>query len=147
MRNSKIINENGLTLVEVLASTVILSLIFIAIVTILNQSARMNKTSEDMINATFIVQQEMETLFKHSKENIYLASLTEYASQPNVDSWEIYHKNINQDFYLEIKIDQTDAPMVRVVVTAYETTDIHKNNKKAQMETLLKWGVEDETSS
>lgn len=147
MCDNKWWDEKGLTLVEVLAGVVILSLIFVSIVNMLNQSARANKTSEEIIDATYITQREMETIYKLSKEGKNLDALTDYMKQPNEANWEVYHKNVNDHLLLEIKKDDSDKPMVRIVVTAYEVEDLAKTNPKAKMETLLKWEEADETST
>lgn len=147
MCDNKWWDERGLTLVEVLAGVVILSLIFVSIVNMLNQSARANKTSEEIIDATYITQREMETIYKLSKEGKNLDALTDYMKQPNEANWEVYHKNVNDHLLLEIKKDDSDKPMVRIVVTAYEVEDLAKTNPKAKMETLLKWEEADETST
>lgn len=147
MCDNKWWDEKGLTLVEVLAGVVILSLIFVSIVNMLNQSARANKTSEEIIDATYITQREMETIYKLSKEGKNLDALTDYMKQPNEANWEVYHKNVNDQLLLEIKQDDSDKPMVRIVVTAYEVEDLAKTNPKAKMETLLKWEEADETST
>lgn len=147
MCDNKWCDEKGLTLVEVLAAVVILSLIFVSIVNMLNQSARANKTSEEIIDATYITQREMETIYKLSKEGKHLDAITDYMKQPNEANWEVYHKNVNDQLLLEIKQDDSDKPMVRIVVTAYEVEDLAKTNPKAKMETLLKWEEADETST
>lgn len=50
MCDNKWWDEKGLTLVEVLAGVVILSLIFVSIVNMLNQSARARKSSTPLIS-------------------------------------------------------------------------------------------------
>lgn len=147
MKNIHKTNENGLTLVEILASIVILSLILISIVTVFNQSARTNKASETIIDATFVVQQEMETIYKLSQESVDINDLTEYVYQMKDGTWDIYHKSASGPYFLEIKLEDSESPMVRIVVSAYESTDINKTKKQAQMETLIKWGKDDESSS
>ena len=135
-------SEKGLSMVEILTSIVILALIFISIITILNLTAKSNKTSEKIIDATYIAQQEMEYIYEKSlDETSELETIPEYAKQSNDGNWFVYHKNIaNSDYFLEIKEDRTEFPMVRVVVKVYDVNDISKTEPKAQMETLLKWG-------
>lgn len=142
-----ITNEKGLTLIEILAGIVILTLIFVSVIALLNSSMRMNKTSEKIIDATYVVQEEMEQLYKYSTENVHLNHLTEeYSYQGEDGGWEIYHKQAEGNFFLEIKQNDSDDPLVRVVVSAYDQNDSTKKDRKAQMETLLLWGDENETS-
>jgi len=134
-------NEQGLTLVEILASLVILAIIFISIISILNQSARTNKTSEEIIDATYVAQTEMEHIYKLSKDtDKTIDSIHDYVKQTPNGNWNVYHKQVEHNFFLEILEDRTDEPMVRIVVRVYEISDTNKENPKAQMETLLKWG-------
>lgn len=142
LKNEMHTNEKGLTLVEILASIVILALIFISIITILNLTAKSNQASQEIIDATYIAQQEMEYIYEKSlDETSNLETISEYVKQPNDGNWFVYHKNVaSSDYFLEIKEDRTEFPMVRVVVKVYEINDISKTEPKAQMETLLKWG-------
>lgn len=132
-------NEKGLTLVEILAAIVIISLIFVSIVTILNLTAKTNKTSEEIIDATYVAQQEMEYIYKISNENGSFESLEKYTVREPKDGWDIY-ESTEDHFKLEIKTKETEDSMVRVLVRVYERTSETKDEPKAQMETLLNWG-------
>ena len=56
-------DESGLSLVEVLASIVILTLLLTTFLMMFLQSAKVNKTSENIIDATYIAQTEMEKIY------------------------------------------------------------------------------------
>ncbi|PXW90039.1 type II secretory pathway pseudopilin PulG [Streptohalobacillus salinus] len=56
-------NETGLTLVEVLASIVILSLIVVTFLTFFINSARTTEMSEDTLDASFFAQQYIEEVY------------------------------------------------------------------------------------
>lgn len=142
-------NEKGLTLVELLGSFVILSIILIFIVTILNVSAKTNRTSKEVIDATYMAQEEMEFIYKLSKENSRLHALSElYIPQSADGDWTVYHKESDhEDYYFEIKENTTSAPLIRIIVKVYEKDDLAGAKERAQMETLLKWGESNDQES
>lgn len=59
----KLNNEKGMTLVEVIAATAILAIIFISFFGLLVQSKKTNKSSESISDATYLAQQEMENYY------------------------------------------------------------------------------------
>lgn len=135
-------SEKGLTLVEVLAAIVIMTIIFTSIISILNLTAKTNRTSEDIIDATYLAQQEMEFIYKLSEEDSELSSF--YDEKLPSETWNIYEKEVKEqdEFLVEIRQKETEDDMVRIVVTVYEVSDSVKENPRAKMETLLKWGAE-----
>ena len=63
-------SEEGLTLIEMIAAIVIISIIFISIFSIFISSQKITVASEEIIDATYIAQQAMEeTYFITSKSN------------------------------------------------------------------------------
>lgn len=147
MKNrNRLTNEKGLTLVEILAAIVIISIIFISIITILNLTAKSNRTSKEIIDATYIAQREMEYIYKVSEENSSFDSLDDYTDKSEEGNWIVYRKESKHaeqaGYAIEVKEDRTDDPMIRIIVRVFENGDKAKANPKAQMETLLKWGEE-----
>lgn len=139
--SKKLANEKGLTLVEILAAMVIISIIFISIITILNLTAKSNRTSKEIIDATYIAQEEMEYIYKISREDSSFESLEQYEADVEDDGWKVYWKETEtDDFKIEVREKTTEDSMVRIVVRVYEQADEEKVNPRAQMETLLKWG-------
>lgn len=143
IKNTLFNNHKGLTLVEVLASIVILSIIMISILMILAQTAKTNKTSEEIIDATYYAQAEMEYIYNMSLENKLFTADVKYEQKPDDGDWQVYHKEIEEesDYFIKVKIKPSDKDieMIRVVVEIYDKTDSTKS--KAQMENLLKWGA------
>lgn len=135
------LNENGLTLIEVLASVVILTLIITTFLMMFLQSAKTNKASEKIIDSTYYAQVEMENIYAISKEysfddrNEPMSSL----SYETIDSI-IYTKNTNDKFY-EVKLEETND-LVSLIVRVYNNKDEKK--LEAQMETLLAWETEED---
>ena len=135
-------NKKGLTLVEILAAIVIISIIFISIITILNLTAKSNRTSHEIIDATYIAQREMEFIYKLSSENVKLESYEDYVVNREDGEWTVYRKKTatEDDYFIEIKEDKTEEPMIRIVVQVFDKSSKEMIEPKAQMETLLKWG-------
>ena len=135
-------NKKGLTLVEILAAIVIISIIFISIITILNLTAKSNRISKEIIDATYIAQREMEFIYKLSSENVKLESYEDYVVNRVDGEWTVYRKKTatEDDYFIEIKEDKTEEPMIRIVVQVFDKSSKEMIEPKAQMETLLKWG-------
>lgn len=89
--------EKGLTLIEVLVSIVLLSLILIMFFSMFIQTAKVNNSSETIIDATYIAQTEMERIYSYSKNTSYskredaLADLN-FNKVANIDDWIIFEK-------------------------------------------------------
>lgn len=136
-KTHKSLNENGLTLIEVLASIVILTLIITAFLMMFLQSAKTNKMSEEIIDATYHAQVEMENIYAISKE-ISLGDKDIAMNQLGFDkvSSLVYTKNINGKYY-EVNFTSESNNLIRVLIYIYN----NENEKKleSQMETLLSW--------
>lgn len=77
------INERGLTLAEVLASIVILSILLFSALNIIIQTAKTNTVSEQIIDATYVAQTEMEHIYKASQQGTHLKA--KYGNRVKVD--------------------------------------------------------------
>lgn len=62
-----IVNEDGMTLVEILASILILSLVVTTFLSFFIQAAKTNKQTDGVNEATFIAQESIELLTYYSK--------------------------------------------------------------------------------
>lgn len=132
--------ENGLTLIEVLASIVILTLIITTFLMMFLQSAKTNKASEKIIDSTYYAQVEMENIYAISKDSSFderNEAMTSF-SYETVDSI-IYTKNTDDKYY-EVKLETEKNDLVRLIVQVYNNKDEKK--LEAQMETLLAWETE-----
>jgi|SRR5690625_2666204 len=138
-------NESGLTLVEILASIVILALIFMSILMILSQTAKTNKTSEDIIDATYIAQTEMEKIYGASKER-QSKMIDWFEGKYNKETpnkgWQIFKKK-EDNYWIEIMVKTEE--LHRIVVKVYDEPDATK--PKAQMENHLTWEEPDQNEA
>ncbi|MFJ7667507.1 hypothetical protein ACIQXI_10375 [Lysinibacillus sp. NPDC097195] len=61
-------NDKGLSLVEVIASIILISIILLSFVALFLQSNKTTVTSNDIVDATYVAQQEMETIYTNRTE-------------------------------------------------------------------------------
>ena len=139
----KIKNEHGITLVETLLSVVILVLVLSIFLTIFMQSANRNRTSEEVINATYLAQTQLENVYYKSLilKN-YGAAFADlgYTIIGKEDDW-IYYLNTEldsyPDYYTEIKIENNnDDDLYHVVIEVYQKSD---DSLQAMMQNILLW--------
>lgn len=140
-------SEVGLTLVEVLASIVILSIIITTFLLVFNQSAKTTYQSEETIDATYIAQTEMEWLYELSqistvKERESTLLDEGYGTPHTEDKWTVYQKSVQEDQYQVVaKLNDEDdnaLGMTRVLIQVFEQQN--DAQLKAQMENVLQWG-------
>lgn len=136
-------SEKGMTLIEVVASIVILSIILLSVYKLLISSSETTKTSETIIDATYIAQTEMENFYSFSHENNMPAQFDKeifpsYEYKRNEDSSTFIYQNDTDypGYSLELKLKLTGSNMTRIILKVYN----NKNVLKSQMETTLEWG-------
>lgn len=135
----KIKNANGFTLVEVLASTVILTLLLTSFLMLFLQSAKTSKTSEHIIDATYIAQTEMEEIYAISIKTKYgsreetLKSLS-YKKKDDEAGWNVYERNRDTGELIKVKLKNKKGTMDRILIEVKE-----KGTLRAQMENVLVW--------
>lgn len=137
------LNENGLTLIEVLASVVILTLIITTFLMMFLQSAKTNKASEKIIDSTYYAQVEMENIYAISELTSFENRKTEMKNRLQYETSDSIHfikDDSKSKKYYEAKLEVEKKDLVRLIVRIYN----NKNEKKleAQMETLLAWETE-----
>lgn len=142
-----LMKEDGVTLVELLASIVIISIILISVISIFNLTMKSNRTAEEIIDATYVAQTEIEKIYAMSqKEKPNLQALYGSADRTSDEDWIIYDAEVNdgETFYLRIleeKVTESNEHgLRRFVVKVYE--DSERTDLQAQMEHLLEWGAD-----
>ena len=131
--------ESGFSLVEILISIVLLSLLIMTFLLMFLQSAKTNKASEDIVNATYVAQTEMEKIYAVSKTTKFEDRKSEMLKigYETVDLEKFTTKNSP---YIEVKLTKRNVAnnLINVIVDVYN----NKNDKKlkAHMETILSWG-------
>lgn len=141
-------NQQGMTLVEVVVSILIITIISVSILTFFIQAARTNKVSENIADATYTAQTYMEEIYELST----LYDLDHGISElQKMDSSLYPYRGFtiissNNNLYEFEKV--TDSGLIRVqisednnlsslIIKVYESPE--KLKLEAQMETYLKW--------
>ncbi len=149
------LNNYGFSLLEVIASILILSIILLSIFSLLTQSAKTTKNSEDIIEATFIAQAEMEKVYSATKLSNYTEpsckntileidkdivdekyKYKEISGSGCSITFEKYDKETNA--YITLKLGPKSlANMSSILIIVY---DKKNGTPKAQMQNTLEWG-------
>lgn len=138
-------NENGLTLIEILASIVILSIIVVTFLTFFINSARTTNVSADVIDASYLAQKEMEKFYHYSITTDYEAMVDDLIDDPDFDSsingTEHQFIKREQGYRIEIRTnqayDQSGNPISDLYQLLIRIYDDQSGTKKAQVETKL----------
>ncbi|MEK5039119.1 type IV pilus modification PilV family protein [Sporosarcina sp. FSL K6-3457] len=142
IKENRYMQENGLSLVEVLASIVILSLILITFTMMFLYSAKTGKTSENIIDATYVAQTEMEKVYAASKGSDTASDIgydpdslrLPRPSSPS-GNWNTYTKESDDgefEIYLYVEVNGED--LKRIIVDVFED-EVHR----ARMQNVLIW--------
>lgn len=135
-------NDNGLSLIEVIVSIVILTIILLSVYKLLISSATTSKSSETIIDTTYIAQTEIEKFYSFAKENTMPAQFDkeifpsyQYIRQENNYTYVYKNDSAYNDFSLELKLKLTENNGTRVILRVYDNNNV----LKSQMETTLEW--------
>lgn len=137
------LDEKGFSLVEVIASIVILTIILVSVFSMLTQSAKTSKSSENIVDATYVAQSEMENLYALAKKTAFSSHATTIINEgyTNVDAsgnpLGYYEKT--DSYYIKLTVrDISDkyTSLTRIVIQVY---DKKGGILKSQMENTLQW--------
>ncbi len=146
MSNNVYRNERGATLVEVIASFVILVILLVSFFTFFIQTKQTTKNSEEIVDATYIAQTEMEKIYKFSKntglsQEIITQNLGFQPEALNANNSKNFKKTISNSQIIILKladnknIDGTiNNNLMNVIIEIKKESVI-----KAKMETVVKW--------
>ncbi|WP_025783499.1 prepilin-type N-terminal cleavage/methylation domain-containing protein [Sporosarcina sp. D27] len=142
MNKRKVSHESGLTLVEVLASLVILGILIVSFLSIFGQSALHNKKTDDLITNTNYAEYLMELFVSYSQKGSSIESVSNLLVND-----ERFKKKLNLEYSKETtegiievhfdEIDQLDGYRgTRVIINTYSTSSTQPNSV---IESLLYW--------
>ena len=141
-------NQDGLTLVELLGSIVILSIIVVAFLGFFIQSARTTKVSGEIIDAAYLAQQQAEEIYNHSNHRSYAEMVTYLSNLPGYSHIQNGDKNqfstLVQGYQLDIEIYPVGGNLeglYTLLIKAYDSD----GKQVAQIETkfIFDWSDED----
>lgn len=150
----KIQNEFGISLIEVIASILILTIILISFFSLLIQSNRTNRLSESIADATYIAQMEMENLYRLSEDNntidVFVAAIesngytlestNDFQCTNQYSNVYVFVKTDSQypDFKKKITIKEIcnyyNSASIKI-----EVIDVNANSIRAIMENVIKF--------
>lgn len=138
----KIKNQSGITLIEVLASIVILSLIIVSIVPMFIQSSKANNLSKSITESTYLAESELEEIIQLNTKSAS-PSLNELSNQminkgySNDPSCSHCYGMMKDERYVFVQIKDSSTDLGKVVLKVYRNSS--KQKLESQMETILTW--------
>lgn len=138
-------NNKGLTLVEVLVSIILISLILFTFFSFLIQSAKTGKTSEEVVDGTYLAQLEMEKLYEVSRKGDFNSGIDEIVNSLKYEQTTsttqdeyVFEKSIDGR-YIKLKLKEHSYPgMSYLVIEVFDQEN--GTMPRAKMETILEWG-------
>ncbi|WP_059173512.1 type II secretion system protein [Bacillus sp. FJAT-27445] len=141
-------SQQGFSLIEILAAMMILTIIIVSMLPMFAQSSRSNTFSKNMIDATYVAEAHMETVYNVISTVPSLDSAEKslkdapYGYTPTTrdcptDS-KCFEKTGGGHYtFIQITNSVSSKELAKVKVKVYK--DSTKAVKEAQMETLLTW--------
>jgi prepilin-type N-terminal cleavage/methylation domain-containing protein len=142
---SKHFNNKGLTLVEVLVSIILISLVLFTFFSFLIQSAKTGKTSEEVVDGTYLAQLEMEKLYEVSRKEDFNSGIDEIVNSltykqitSTTQDEYVFEKSIDGK-NIKLKLKEHSYPgMSYLVIEVFDQEN--GTRPRAKMETILEWG-------
>lgn len=142
MSKRKTTEESGLTLVEILASLVILGIVIVSLLAIFGQSALHNKNTDNLMGNTNYAEYLMELFVSYSQKGSSIESVSNLLVND-----ESFKKKNNLEYSKEttegiievrfVEIDHLDGYRVtKVIINTYSTSSTKPNSV---IESLLYW--------
>ncbi|MDQ0232811.1 type IV pilus modification PilV family protein [Metabacillus malikii] len=128
--NMMLISERGLTLIEIVAALVILSIIVISFMSFFIQSSRTNTNSGKIIDATYVAQAEIEEIINSEEHLKQYKNVSCQKAEADKKCYEANKNGYLLQIERKIKNNQT-----HVIIKVFNEN--HTNKLEAQMETIL----------
>lgn len=143
MKNSSVtvFDNKGMTLIEVLASLVILSIIVVSILPFIIQSSRTSNLTENIVSATLLAETEMESII-NMNTTIPSESLEEFSNQLLARGYERdpscngCYGMYKDRYYVSIQVSDMSGNLGKVILRIYDENRIRI---ASQMEMILSW--------
>lgn len=141
-------NEKGFTLIEVVASIVILTLLLTSFLSLLLVAAKSTQVSKEIIDYTLVAQTEVEKVYqaaqnasKSDDQTILVADL-DYRLSVDQGSRVIYEKTTEQAFIQLTLSDYEDNSVLNETLSGLkvEVLSLEDSSEGAQMESIIEWG-------
>ena len=131
-------SQKGLTLIEILASIVILSILITSFLSMFVQAAKTNNFSQNKMDATYTAESTMELMSNLVSSATALNSLSTPSGYTILECSTCYGKNVTGHYvYIKVYEKLSGSGLASVIVKVYQ--DSSKNKQEAQMEDLIAW--------
>ncbi|MFJ5562272.1 type IV pilus modification PilV family protein [Lysinibacillus xylanilyticus] len=131
-KNRKLFNsQEGFALIEVVASLVIITIVLLSFFGLLIQSNKTGKSSEQIIDATYLAQKEMEKMYNYFKSTKietwesnfpYAAEKDEVNSTGNTTKYKVTPFNAkNKEVIIVNAEDMSPDKTVRITIEVYDS--------------------------
>lgn len=134
-------NKEGFTLVEVVAAVLLIGIISITFIGIFIQTSKTRVTSEEIINSTYIAQQEMESFYAYSKANKFnIETIARAFPKYKVVGNELVQITDTLHYKIIVRFDQLKPNLYSIII---EVSELQSNNQyvlKSKMENIYIWG-------
>lgn len=133
--------QGGFSLIEVIASLVILTIILLSFFGLLIQSKKTEKQSEEIIDATYIAQVEMEKIYFYSRSIAYNTiehTFTTAGYTQITDLNELIFTKDIDGFLVKIRFkDKASSNKLKSIIIEVMEGSI----QKSKMENIYNWAV------
>ncbi|KGR74033.1 hypothetical protein [Ureibacillus sinduriensis] len=144
-RINKKLNEQGISLIEVIASILIISIVLISFFSLIIQSNRVGNSSEDIVNSTYIAQTEMENIYNMNKtlERNTFSNLNQENIINNIkEQISNDFKNLGYKSDSSTKVDETlkldNGPNSYILLTIKDNVILENESKVAVVAIVIK---------
>ncbi|MEK5231261.1 prepilin-type N-terminal cleavage/methylation domain-containing protein [Lysinibacillus sp. FSL K6-0232] len=134
-KNNLVQQEHGLTLIEVIASILLISIILLSFMSMFLQSSKTTATSDDIVNATYLAQKEMESIYKYRNNPIETVLEGQLNYHKESTSENIWVKQVDAvHIYVTLK-DPDNLGLTPIIIEVKEDTSV-----KSKIENRYKLG-------
>lgn len=135
-------NEQGLTLTEILAAIVILSIIITTFLLVFVQSSQTTSNSKNILDATYYAETEMEEIiYSHSDQKpTSMNELTDWLLKRGYSSISDCNNCYGlkrEDHYIFVQIKDAKENLGKIILKVYK--DEKRVKQEAQMEMVVSW--------
>ncbi|WP_058307233.1 type IV pilus modification PilV family protein [Gracilibacillus massiliensis] len=136
-------NNSGFTLIEILASVVILSLISFGFLALFTHASKSNILSENILDGNYIAQTEIEDIYQYSTETTITETISNMESNAyhltnsGDDFYQLRQKN--DDYSVDIHFLHNDQQPSLWRVTVTVTDERGSSSLLAKIESVYQW--------
>ncbi|OKL38255.1 type IV pilus modification PilV family protein [Domibacillus mangrovi] len=135
-RVKNLMSNDGMTLIEILLSIVILTIVVLSFSAMFIQSARTNQQTESAMDATYVAQTCIEEVIHKSIENSMVCPVTKAVTP--AEGYDQTYRGTIDTFYVNINKSNHDGKVVVKVFRSEEEAEDPEQTPQAQMETIIR---------